>query len=236
MSEKLLLLYSARSAVLIEPPQTTQRWRTAAAVVGLLVVLVGAADATSRLANSVFGSEAGAIAFAPVATIGNPSLLAIISAGGAIATTTALYPARIMVSAIGVNAKVVSVGKKDDGSMDTPKNFTDVAWYSLGVKPGEAGSAVFAGHVNNALGMAGVFEHLTDISIGDKVIVADTGVRTLTYIVHGVDLYQVDAAPSETIFKTEGPSQIALITCEGVWDEDAHSYTKRLVVTANLEM
>ncbi|MBI2004991.1 class F sortase [Patescibacteria group bacterium] len=236
MSEKLLLLYSARSGVLVEPPRASPRWRTAAALMGILMILVGAADATSRLAQSVFGSGAGVAAFAPVATIGNPSLLALLQAGQSPATTTALLPARIMVGAALVDAAVEPVGKKPDGSMDTPKNFTDVAWYSLGAKPGEAGNAVFAGHVNNALGTAGVFEHLTDISIGDQIVIADVQGRMLTYVVRAVDLYRVDTAPLETIFRMVGPSQVVLITCEGVWDKDTRSYTKRLVVTASLEM
>jgi len=236
MSEKLLLLYSARSGVIIEPPQASPRLRTVAAIVGLFVTLVGAADATSRLAQGVFGTAAGVVAFAPIATIGNLSLTSPFFAGQSPATTAALFPSRIIVSAIGVDAAVEPVGKKPDGSMGTPKNFNDVAWYSLGAKPGEAGNAVFAGHVNNALGMAGVFEHLTDISIGERIVVADERGRMLTYVVRAVDLYQVDSAPLETIFTTEGSSQVVLITCEGVWDKDTRSYTKRLVVTASLEM
>lgn len=235
MSEKLLLLSSARSGVLIGTPHVSPGWRTAAALVGLLMILVGAADATSRLASRAFGRGAGVAAFAPVATIGNPALLASLFAGGELATSSALSPARIMISAIGVDAAVESVGKKPDGSMATPKNFTDVAWYSLGARPGEAGNAVFAGHVNNARGTAGVFERLSEISLGEQIVIADTQGRMLTYVVRAADLYPVDTAPVEIIFRTTGPSQVVLITCEGVWDKDTRSYAKRLIITASLE-
>ena len=51
--------------------------------------------------------------------------------------------------------EVERVGKKQDGSMETPSTFTTVGWYELGVKPGDEGNAVMDGHVNNALTSSG---------------------------------------------------------------------------------
>ena len=56
--------------------------------------------------------------------------------------------------------------------MGTPSTFYTVAWYSAGPKPGEPGNTVIDGHVNNALGLSGVFEHLGDVQIGDTIEVA----------------------------------------------------------------
>jgi len=56
-------------------------------------------------------------------------------------------------------------------NIGTPNNFTDVAWYSAGVVPGEVGSTIIVGHVDNGLGMAGVFIHLADIEMGDQVTI-----------------------------------------------------------------
>lgn len=118
--------------------------------------------------------------------------------------------------------------------MATPKNFQDAGWYDMGARPGEAGNAVIAGHVNNALTMAGVFQHLGDIRVGDTIAVSDAHGTTLNYVVTETDQYSTTNAPTAAIFSTNGPSQIVLITCDGVWDPAAHSYDKRLVVYARL--
>jgi LPXTG-site transpeptidase (sortase) family protein len=104
----------------------------------------------------------------------------------------------------------------------------------LGSKPGQAGNAVIAGHVNNALTMAGVFQHLGDVHVGDTIAVSDASGKTLNYVVTETDQYTTDNAPMAAIFSISGPSQIVLITCDGAWDAAAKSYNKRLVVYAKL--
>ena len=119
--------------------------------------------------------------------------------------------------------------------MDTPQALANVAWYAPGQKPGEKGNAVFAGHVNNALGTAGVFKELSALQKGDEVQVVGESGATLTYIVESSNEYFLDRAPLEQIFANEGSSGIALITCEGSWDPSARTYDKRLVVVARLQ-
>ena len=120
--------------------------------------------------------------------------------------------------------------------MGTPSTFYTVGWYSLGPKPGEAGNTVIDGHVNNALGLSGVFEHLGDVNIGDAVQVSGADGQALMYIVTSVQEYPTNGAPLDTIFATQGRSQLMLITCDGEWVSADHSYDKRLVVTARLAL
>ena len=226
MSEKPLLLHSAKTAVLVErrdrPAHHYVRW--GALLLGLLCVLVGAADITARLSEGVLGDRAAQVAFAPAAAIGNPALFA---------TTTAatLVPATLSVPSIGVKADVELVGKKADGSMGTPQNFKDVAWYSLGSKPGESGSAVFDGHVNNALTQSGVFSNLSKVQKGDYVSIADAKGKTLVYQVSETKVLTPEA-DTAVLFATSGPQQIVLITCDGEWVQDEHQFSERLVVIA----
>jgi len=230
MQEKPLLLLPASRSWGYRRTQWAGALRWFAIAVGIFVVLVGLADVTSRMANAALGKDALFNAFAPAAAT-KPSAL---PAPAAVASSTAvgvLVPARLKVPSLGIDAKVEEVGQKADGSMGTPKDFMNVGWWSEGQKPGAAGSAVFAGHVNNALTKAGVFEHLSQIHKGDYITVSDAEGKTLVYKVSSVSLYDTDA-PTASLFSKVGPSQLVLITCDGEWVEDEHSFDKRLVVVA----
>ena len=143
-----------------------------------------------------------------------------------------IVPAVLKIPAIGVSAHIEQVGKKADGSMGTPQNFDDVSWYELGGKPGDVGNAVFAGHVNNALTKAGVFEHLDQVKVGDYVVVEDSQGRAVAYKVKSVTDYAADTDPSGDLFASTGPSQLVIITCDGNWVPANKSFDKRLVVIA----
>lgn len=204
--------------------------RIALAVFGVGVVLFGAADLVSRSAHALLGPNADTSAF-------GPAIVAL--QGGASAASFAtsappITPARLTIPAIGVDAAIESVGKKADGTMATPSSFTRVAWYELGSKPGEPGSAVIAGHVNNALTTPGVFEHLDELHLGDVVVVTDANGKSLRFAVRDIEDYPSDSAPTNVIFSSTSPSQVVLITCIGDWDPKARSYDHRLVVYAGL--
>jgi LPXTG-site transpeptidase (sortase) family protein len=233
MLDKPLLLSSAKSLVVVENNRFAKRLRMAAIAIGFFVVLVGAANITARFANAALGSNASIDIFAPAVLLNNPSALNAVRSQSA--STTPLVPARLTISSIGVDAAVEQVGKKADGSMGTPQKFGDVAWYALGSKPGEAGNAVIDGHVNNALTTAGVFDHLSQVQVGDVVTVTDASGKTLEFVVQKIQEYPADSAPDASIFATAGPSQLVLITCEGDWVPSAKSFNQRLVVFATLK-
>ncbi len=225
MLRKHLLLLPGRA----QESRAARAFRYAAMAVGILVVLVGLADVTSRLAQSVLGDDALFNAFAPAAALRSSSAVV----PEAVATSSSvLVPARLKVPSLGISALVEEVGQRADGAMGTPADFMNVGWWSEGSKPGEKGNAVFAGHVNNALTLPGVFAHLSQVKKGDYVTVSDAEGRTLVYEVVEVSLYETDKAPLAKIFAKTGPSQLVLITCEGEWLEDERSFDKRLVVVA----
>ncbi|OGC94015.1 hypothetical protein A2389_03505 [Candidatus Adlerbacteria bacterium RIFOXYB1_FULL_48_10] len=199
------------------------------------MILIGAANLFSRAFNYVGGTDAVQTAFQPLGTLGSSQGFASAFPNvSLVATTTPITPTHVKIPSIGVDANIEQVGKKDDGSMETPKSFQNIGWYTLGPKPGAAGNAVMAGHVNNALTTSGVFEHLSDVKVGDYITVEDSAGRTLIYIVHQTAQYNLDSAPVADIFSQTGPTQLVLITCDGAWDAEARSYNKRLVVYAKL--
>ena len=242
MSEKYLLLFSAKSGVLVsQKPSSQYSWpsffsgdllwlRTVAVVIGIIVVLVGAADIFLRITPSV-PNDAGFLAFAPAIVALDPGVLTSVSPPQGV---TPLSPAQLSIPSLGVNARVEEVGVKADGGMANPSGFATVGWYKYGSQPGAAGRAVIAGHVNNALGLSGVFARLSDIAIGEKITVSDKEGRALTYVVREKTQYATKDAPLKDIFTITGPSELVLITCEGDWIPSARSYDKRLVVVAEL--
>ena len=226
MQEKPLLLPSAKTAVWVRPGEGYAHYMRMGAIgIGLLCVLVGAADVTARLATTVADGDAVLVAFGPAVVLQNPGLFATSSPG-------VLTPARLKIPSLGVNAAVETVGIKTDGTMGTPKNFDNVGWYSPGSKPGEEGPAGFAGHVNNGGIRKGVFEKLSKIKTGDYVTVEDAAGRSKIYKVSSVREYPAEA-PAGELFAPGGPSRLVLITCDGEWLPAERTFDKRLVVVAD---
>ncbi len=214
------------------PTTREARLRLALTCIGIVVVLVGAADITTRLAHNVLGSSAGAMAFGPAISLVDPSVMGGSAPTSTATTTTGFIPARLKIPSIGVDANVEQAGQKADGTMGAPTVFGEVAWYALGSKPGAPGNAVFAGHVDNALTTAGVFEHLSSLKKGDYITVADKSGKTLVYRVTSSTSYAADEAPVSQIFATSGPSGLVLITCTGDWVTSQKQFDQRLVVVA----
>jgi len=147
---------------------------------------------------------------------------------------TSTIPTRLIIPALNINANVQDVGLTAAGAMGTPNNFTDVAWYKLGPEPGQLGSAVIDGHVDNGLSLAGVFKHLVDIKVGDDVYVQEEDGSKLHFTVTDVETYPYENAPNEQIFEQTDAARLNLITCEGVWVPAGRTYDHRLVVYTEL--
>ncbi|MES2315373.1 MAG: class F sortase [Patescibacteria group bacterium] len=146
---------------------------------------------------------------------------------------SALYPVTLSIPKINVQAKITDVGITSRGNMGTPTNYSDVGWYRYGILPGQLGSAVMAGHVDNGLSLPGVFSNLKDLSIGDDVYVATVGGERLHFIVSAVDTYDFNDKGTN-VFKEKDAKLLRLITCTGSWVSQYKTHDKRLVVTAVL--
>jgi sortase A len=152
----------------------------------------------------------------------------------AVETSPLQHPERLRIPKLDIDAHVQEVGVNADGNMGVPSNFTDVGWYKYGVVPGGSGSAVIAGHVDNGLGLAGVFKKLHEIEVGDEVVVTRADGTELTFVVTGKRAYPYDAVPTEIVFNPAGSNRLNLITCGGSWIKSAKTYDERLVVFTKL--
>jgi len=144
------------------------------------------------------------------------------------------YPVRFRIPSIGVNAAIQYVGVTKTGAMGTPNNFTDVAWYKDGSAPGEVGSAVIDGHVDNGLALAGVFKKLNQVAVGDDIYVQTASSSALHFSVVDIESYPYKDVPTGQIFNRTDAARLNLITCEGIWVPNEKTYDQRLVVYAVL--
>jgi len=150
------------------------------------------------------------------------------------ATSSTVGPERLIIPSLGIDANVQEVGINAKGNMGVPSNFSDVAWYKYGTTPGDMGSAVIDGHVDNGLGLAGVFKHLGDMQIGDDVYVENKDGERLHFVVTDIQSYPYKDAPDEQIFNAGDAARLNLITCEGKWVKADKTYDQRLVIYTKL--
>ena len=144
-------------------------------------------------------------------------------------------PYRITIPSIGVSAPVVPVGVDALGNMAVPEELLEVGWYEPGFKPGEMGSAVFAGHVNSRFGLPTIFQNLEAIQLDDTFSITSEDGQELVFKVVAKNIYDFRTAPLEEIYGPHDEPTINLITCdEDLWLGAEGTYKDRLVVTAVL--
>jgi LPXTG-site transpeptidase (sortase) family protein len=144
-------------------------------------------------------------------------------------------PVHLIIPLINVDAFVEYLGITSDGTMDAPKGPDDVAWFDLGPRPGEKGSAVIAGHYGWKNNVPAVFDNLNKLKIGDKIYVTDDRGATTTFVVNEIGIYSQNGDATNTFSSNDGKAHLNLITCEGVWNAVLKSRPNRLVVFTSKE-
>ncbi|MDO8443215.1 MAG: class F sortase [bacterium] len=144
-------------------------------------------------------------------------------------------PTRLKIPSINVDASVEYVGLTPDGAMDVPKERANVAWFNLGPRPGDNGSAAIAGHYGWKDGKGSAFDNLYKLRKGDKIYVEDDKGVITTFVVRESRRYNPKMDASNVFSSNDGKPHLNLITCEGVWDKVSKTYSKRLVVFTDKE-
>lgn len=139
-------------------------------------------------------------------------------------------PVRLTIPGINVNAHIEYVGLIPGGAMDVPKKRANVAWFSLGSRPGDGGSAVIAGHYGRENKTGSVFDNLHKLKRGDKLYVEDEKGVIISFVVRESRRYDPSIDANEVFGSSDRRSHLNLVTCEGDWDEYSQQYPKRLVV------
>lgn len=143
-------------------------------------------------------------------------------------------PTTIRIPTLNIDTKIQQTGLNAKGNMGVPTNYTDVAWYKHGTVPGQTGSAVIDGHVDNGLGLSGVFKRLSELKKGDDIYVLTKTGRELHFIVEEATSYPYKSVPLEKLFSRNDDARLNLITCGGTWVKSEKTYDQRFVVYTRL--
>lgn len=154
--------------------------------------------------------------------------------GGAVSFgLTGRQPARVQISALGVNARVASVGiDTSQGILNVPIDIQRLGWWRDGATPGDrAGSVLIAGHVDSARRGGGAFVRLKNARAGMRVRVTSANGQVRTYRVTRVQRVLKANLPTN-VFSTRGARRLTLVTCGGPFLREQGHYRDNIIVTA----
>ncbi|MEU5597618.1 class F sortase [Streptomyces sp. NPDC020298] len=197
----------------------------AAAIALLAVALIGGRQGPS---GSPDPPDAASVAGAPTASAASDT-------PGSDKHLSRSRPTRLSIPKISVDAPFTSLAIGDSGRLQPPPadNINLVGWYSDGVSPGEAGTAIIAGHVDTKTSAA-VFAELGELKPGDRFTVERADGTKPSFVVDSAETFAKDEFPSERVYADTPRAEVRLITCAGDYDHTVKDYTDNLVVFAHL--
>jgi sortase (surface protein transpeptidase) len=131
-----------------------------------------------------------------------------------------------------VDAPVSSVGVAEDGEVQVPDDVATVGWYRFGPLPGEPGSSVLVGHVDDYRQGVGVLARIGDLNPGDTIEVGDENGVVSEFTVVAREQWNKADAPLDRLFDRGGSARLVLLTCGGAFDDARLEYTDNIAVTA----
>jgi sortase A len=197
------------------------------------ILTLGVALVTDRylLGSNTQASSAMPMSTGPALPVPTPAPAE--SQDDAESETNPVMPTTLQIPRLDVDAIVQHVGYTDDGRMDAPTEWEDVAWFKYGYLPGAPGNSVMAGHLDSDTGPA-IFAGLYLMEPGDHIYVTGEDGTELTFEVTEVETVLAEEAPLDRIFGQSDEPQLNLITCEGHFDPDEEDYDHRLIVYTTL--
>ncbi|SCG44465.1 class F sortase [Micromonospora halophytica] len=221
-------------------------WRAAGAAVVVLLAVAGAGMIGASLRTEPPPRPPQPIAqAAPAAPDGrtDPDVGAVTSDGQpevdeapAPAALPRSAPVTVSIPRIGVDAEVMSLGTNPDGTVQVPPldQAQRAGWYAPGASPGEDGNAVIVGHVDSAKLGPAVFFELGSLHRGDTITVTRADGTKATFTVGAVRSYPKAEFPHELVFGPNERPALRVVTCGGVFDQTAGSYTDNVIVFATM--
>jgi hypothetical protein len=139
-------------------------------------------------------------------------------------------PVRLRIARLDLSTTLVRLHKLRDGSLEVPTRFDRAGWYVGSARPGDAGPAVLAGHVDSKDG-PGVFFRLRLLRPGDLVVVDRADLSRITFTVTKVITVPKRSFPTAQVYSGNQPG-LRLITCGGAFDSASGHYRDNVIVFA----
>ncbi|GAB2853085.1 class F sortase [Streptomyces deserti] len=143
-------------------------------------------------------------------------------------------PDRVRIPAIQVDAPIIPVGLDAEGWIGAPppEDPNLAGWFTGAVSPGEKGTAVVVGHVDNQQGPA-VFYGLGALKKGNRVEVARKDGQTAVFEIYGIEVFEKNNFPGDRVYGSKGAPELRVITCGGGYSEQG-GYAGNVVTFARL--
>ena len=224
----------ARPGRHISPLRVVRRPAAAAALIaGLLVAGVGVAGFTVASHTGHPAAVARPIPRDSFAPIPKGKWAAVPPA----TNHTVAEPVSLVIPAIDVSTRLVQLGVNKNGTLQVPNTVAVAGWYTGSPRPGEAGGAVIAGHVDGPSGSAevdGVFYHLRNLTPGEKIFVKRADGSLAVFTITQVSQYPKTGFPTRAVYGPPPHAQLRLITCGGTFDYTTGHYLSNTIVYASL--
>jgi sortase (surface protein transpeptidase) len=132
-----------------------------------------------------------------------------------------------------VSISLSSLGLNANGTVQVPGKDQQPGWFRLGPAPGQMGSAVILGHVDDYRGPA-AFYKLRSLRAGDKVEVGLASGAVAHFEVKTVGAYLKTQFPAQKVYASHGYPALQLVTCGGQFDSGTGHYLSNVVAYTSL--
>lgn len=151
------------------------------------------------------------------------------------------HPKFLSIDKLGVHqSRVLPVGVKDTGELDSPLNIFDTGWHNESATPGTGVGAVLIDGHNGGPTTDGVFKRLPELRLGDEIVIERGDGEKFTYEVKenkSMSLEEANNGGMQMMAQSAdiGKEGLNIITCVGRWIPKEQTYSDRQMLRAVLK-
>jgi hypothetical protein len=140
-------------------------------------------------------------------------------------------PAALIIPAIGVQTRLIRLGRTPSGSLQVPATTSVAGWYTGSPRPGELGASVIAGHVDS-VDRPGIFFRLRLLRPHNLILIRRADHSLAAFRVVSVDVYAKNHFPTAAVYGPAPVAELHLVTCGGAFDAVTGHYLSNVIVFA----
>ena len=142
-------------------------------------------------------------------------------------------PVRLHIPKIQVTTSLEPLGRAPNGTVEVPNRPNLAGWYAPGPRPGDPGSAVLLGHVDDDHAPA-VFYRLRELRPGDRLTVTRADGSSVRFVVQRTQQYPKDRFPTDDVYYPTLTPTLRLVTCGGEFDHTTGHNRSNVIVFATM--